>query len=124
MAKRYNPTVAKWKESTDLKTGPVASATVIAVGDQLYKDGSGNLLPATSQADHGSLALNQAAFAAAYVGTAQDASASGSTAPISYWSDAIANMFVTTAATFADGDLVGMARTPEAPRSWRAGSSP
>lgn len=67
------------RESTKVKA-PVASATVIEVGDLIYHDSSNNdVRPASSQADNGEEEGNQAEFARNFAGVALHASASGDT---------------------------------------------
>lgn len=67
------------RKSTCVKA-PVASATVIEVGDLLYHDSSNNdVRPASSQADNGDEESNQAEFARNFAGVAKHASANGDT---------------------------------------------
>jgi hypothetical protein len=67
------------RESTKVKA-PVASATVIEVGDFLYHDTTNNdVRPASSQTDNVGEEANQAEFATLFVGVALHASASGDT---------------------------------------------
>ena len=60
---------------------PVASATVISIGDLIYQ-ASGLARPAAAQADSGSEAGNQEAFHDAFVGVAMQCSPAGSTDPV------------------------------------------
>ncbi|MBQ9455414.1 MAG: hypothetical protein IJU53_07065, partial [Thermoguttaceae bacterium] len=70
----------KWGETCPV-SAPVASATVIEIGDLLYLD-SGKALPASSFAKSTDLAGTQAAFAPKFLGVAMQASPAGMTYPI------------------------------------------
>ena len=82
---------------------PVASATVIAIGDLLYWDGA-DVNPA-ADITYTSLAATQTSFAACFVGVAMQASASGATTPIRVAQLAIAE-YPCASATFEVGDAV------------------
>lgn len=70
---------------SDLKRGPVASATVIAIGDLLWYDTSDDTLkPASDFTWTTDLATTQAGFSAAFAGVARSASAAGETDNVTY----------------------------------------
>ena len=88
----------------------VASATVIAVKDLLYKDESDELKPISDLPDAGSEPANQAAAAARIVGVSADASGTGDTEDVSFLDEGIF-LFQCAATTFKEGDLVGPAES-------------
>lgn len=85
---------------------PVASATVIEVGDMIQEDGSGNALPASSEAWDTNLATTQANFKATFVGVAMSASANGETEDVVVATAGVFE-FDCAAAQFDYGDPVG-----------------
>lgn len=85
---------------------PVASDTVIEIGDLLYQS-SGAALPASSQEDAGSEAGNQEAFHDAFVGVAMQHSPDGSTDPVRVATSGVFE-FDAASATFDVGDLIGV----------------
>lgn len=87
---------------------PVASGTVLAVGDLVYKNVSGQAAPAASQATQGSAAAAQALFHDNFLGVASQASANGDTADVRVATEGEFE-FACAAATFQLGDLVGPA---------------
>jgi hypothetical protein len=84
---------------------PVASDTVIEIGDLLYQS-SGAALPASSLEDLGSEAGNQEAFHDAFVGVAMQHSPAGSTDPVRVATSGVFE-FDAASATFDVGDLIG-----------------
>jgi len=70
----------KWGETCPV-SAPVASATVIEIGDLVYLD-AGKAIPASSFAKSTDLAGTQAAFAPKFLGVAMQSSPSGMTYPI------------------------------------------
>lgn len=85
---------------------PVASATVIEMGDNLYYDNATDGVKPAGSLTYSSLAATQANFAARYVGVALDLSANGDTDKIAVASRGVFE-FPCAAATFNVGDLVG-----------------
>ena len=88
---------------------PVASATVIEIGDLVYLS-SGNALPASSQADLGTKAQNQEGFHDAFIGVSMSRSRNGDTAPIDVATSGVFE-FDSASASYALGALVGPAGT-------------
>lgn len=87
--------------------GAVDSSTVIEIGDLVYLDGD-DVKPASSQADQGSAAANQALFAGNFAGVAMQARDSGDADPIRVLADGVFE-FDCASATWETGDLVGAA---------------
>jgi hypothetical protein len=72
----------RWRYGdTNPVVAAVDAATVIEIGDLLYQD-TDDAKPASSQADHGTKAANQEAFARKFLGVAMQRSRSGETAPL------------------------------------------
>ena len=94
---------------TNPVTVPVASATVINIGDLVYVS-SGNALPASALADAGTKAQNQEAFHDAFLGVAEQRSLAGETDPIRVATSGTFE-FDIASATLALGALVGAAGT-------------
>ena len=87
---------------------PVASATVIEVGDLLWWDSSTNTVKPASDFTYGaSLEATQRAFKAKFVGVAMDRSRSGDTTDVQVNAAGIVE-FVCASATFDIGDLIGV----------------
>lgn len=84
---------------------PVASATVIEIGDLVYQ-ASGAALPASALADAGTLAQNQEAFHDLFLGVAEAQSRAGDTAPIRVATSGVFE-FDIVSASLALGALVG-----------------
>ena len=84
---------------------PVDSATVIEVGDLLYLD-TDDAKPASSQADGGTLAVNQETLHDNFAGIAMQASASGDTDSIRVATSGVFELDCASA-TFEVGALVG-----------------
>lgn len=95
------------------ETNPVQqaidSATVVELGDLIYV-ATGKALPASSQADLGTLAQNQEGFHDAFLGVSNARSRAGDTADISVATSGVFE-FDCASASFAVGDLVGPAGT-------------
>lgn len=85
---------------------PVASATVIEIGDLVYQS-SGNALPASELADAGTEAGNQEAFHDAFIGVAMQASAGGMTNPVRIATSGVFE-FDCLSTTAEVGDLIGV----------------
>jgi hypothetical protein len=85
---------------------PVASATVIEIGDLVGLDG-GAAAPASAFEDQGTEAANQEAFHDAFVGVAMQHSPAGSTDPVRIATSGVFE-FDCAAAAFELGDLVGV----------------
>jgi hypothetical protein len=84
---------------------PVDSATVIEIGDLIYLD-TDDAKPASSQADGGTLALNQEGLHDKFVGVAMQASASGDTKEIRIATSGVFELDCDEA-TVELGDLLG-----------------
>lgn len=84
---------------------PVASATVIEIGDLVYLDFD-NAKPAGEQGDQGSVTGNQETFHDNFVGVAMQASPAGESEPIRVATSGVFE-FECASATFEVGDLVG-----------------
>jgi hypothetical protein len=84
---------------------PVASATVVEIGDLVYANG-GQALPASDFPNQGSTAATQEAFHDNFLGVAMQCSPVGSTHPIRVATTGVFE-FDCTLATFELGDLVG-----------------
>jgi hypothetical protein len=85
---------------------PVASSTVIEIGDFVYQS-SGSAMPASELADVGTEAGNQEAFHDAFVGVAMQASPSGVANPIRVATSGVFE-FDCLSTTAEVGDLVGV----------------
>lgn len=90
-------------------TCPVDSATVIEIGDLVYLD-TDDAKPASSQADQGTLALNQEELHDNFLGVAMQASASGETDSIRIATAGVFE-FDSGNSTMEVGALVGVAET-------------
>jgi len=90
---------------TNPVTVPVASATVIEIGDLVYL-ASGAALPATSLADAGTKAQNQEAFHDAFIGVSMTRSRNGDTTPITVATSGVFE-FDCVSSSLALGALVG-----------------
>jgi hypothetical protein len=90
-------------------TNPVVAAvdagTVIEIGDLVLQD-TDDAKPASSQADQGTEAANQAAFATAFLGVAMQRSRSGETAPIRVATTGVFEMDCPSG-TFELGEMLG-----------------
>ena len=84
----------------------VDSATVVEIGDLIYLN-TDDARPASSLADGGSEATNQAAFRAYFVGVAMQRSRAGDTTPIRVATSGVFE-FDCLAATLEIGDLIGV----------------
>lgn len=87
--------------------GAVDAATVIEIGDLVYFD-TDDVKPASSQADQGSAAANQALFATNFAGVAMQARDAGDANPIRVLADGVFE-FDCASFTWEVGDLVGAA---------------
>jgi hypothetical protein len=92
---------------------PIASATVVQIGDMVYLDKSADpastyIKPAADQTDVGSLAANQDEFADFFLGVATQASAAGDTEDVLVGTEGEWE-FICAAAKFNIGDYVGPA---------------
>ncbi len=85
---------------------PVASATVIEIGDLVGLD-SGAAVPAAAFDDQGTEAGNQEAFHDAFVGVAMQHSPAGSTDPVRIATSGVFELDCASAA-FEFGDFVGV----------------
>lgn len=98
--------VMRWRHGdTNPVVVPVASATVIEIGDLVYLS-SGNALPATSLADAGTKAQNQEAFHDAFIGVSTSRSRAGDDSPITVATTGVFE-FDCASASLALGTLVG-----------------
>jgi len=96
----------RWRYGdTNPVVAAVDSSTVIEIGDLLYQD-TDDAKPASSQADQGSETVNQATFAANFLGVAMQRSRSGDTAPIRAATTGVFE-FDCPSGTFELGDLIG-----------------
>jgi hypothetical protein len=96
----------RWRYGdTNPVVAAVDSATVIAIGDLLWQD-TDDAKPASDQADQGSQAANQEAFAEKFLGVAMQRSRSGDTAPIRAATTGVFE-FDCPSGTFELGDLIG-----------------
>lgn len=84
----------------------VDSATVIEIGDLVYLS-TDDARPASSQADGGSEAVNQAGFHDFFVGVAMQRSRAGDISPIRVATSGVFE-FDCLATTFEVGDLIGV----------------
>jgi hypothetical protein len=84
---------------------PVDSATVVEIGDLVYLD-TDDVKPASSQADQGTLLLNQQVFQDNFLGVAMQASAAGDTTPLRIATTGVFE-FDCASATFELGKLIG-----------------
>lgn len=85
---------------------PVASSTVIEIGDLVYQ-ASGLARPASALADAGTEAANQEAFHDAFVGVAMQCSPAGSTEPIRVATSGVFELECLSM-TAEIGDLIGV----------------
>jgi len=75
--------VQRWRHNNDeVVTPAIQSGVVIEIGDLVYQSSQGDVYPASSQPDQGSLVANQRLFACRFLGVAQQQSRSGDTDPI------------------------------------------
>ena len=88
---------------------PVASATVIEIGDLLYYD-TDTAKPASMLTPGSSKAVSQSSFAAKFLGVAMQASPAGSTKPIRVVTEGVFE-FDCTSNTFELGNIVGIDET-------------
>ena len=96
----------RWRYGdTNPVVAAVDSATVIEIGDLLWQD-TDDAKPASDQADQGSEAANQEAFADNFLGVAMQRSRSGDTQPIRVATTGVFE-FDCPSGTFELGDLVG-----------------
>lgn len=100
------PSTLRWRYGdTNPVMLPVDSTTVIEIGDLIYLD-TDDAKPASSQADGGTLALNQEGLHDKFVGIAMQASASGDTKEIRIATSGVFEMDCAEA-TFELGALIG-----------------
>ena len=100
----------RWKYGeTNPVVLPVASATVIEIGDLLYLD-TDDAKPASSQADVGSEPSNQEAFADKFLGVAMQRSRDGDTSPIRVAATGVFE-YDCPSGTFELGELIGVDET-------------
>lgn len=93
-------------------TVPVPASTAIAVGSLAYANGTTDVRPASSQADAGSLVLNQAVFAKNFAGVFLDQRLSTqTTAGTAQLATDITLEMPCDSASFDVGDLVGAVET-------------
>ncbi len=90
---------------------PVASATVVEVGDMVGEDGSGNVLTAAQETWNTTLLITQNDFKAVFVGVAIEASAAGEVRDIAVATEGIFEMDCASA-TFDIMDTVGPDENP------------
>ena len=96
----------RWRYGdTNPVVAAVESATAIEIGDLVYHD-SDDVKPAAAQADQGTAAANQAAFAAKFLGVAMQRSRPGDTAAVRVAATGVFE-FACAADTFELGELVG-----------------
>lgn len=96
----------RWRYGdTNPVVAAVDSASEIEIGDLLYLDGD-DAKPASAQADEGSEAANQEAFAAAFLGVAMQRSRVGDTAPVRVATTGVFQ-FDCPSGTFEIGRMVG-----------------
>ena len=96
----------RWRYGdTNPVVAAVDSTTVIEIGDLLWQD-TDDAKPASDQADQGSEAANQEAFADNFLGVAMQRSRSGDTQPIRVATTGVFE-FDCPSGTFELGDLVG-----------------
>jgi len=88
---------------------PVASGTVIEIGDLLYYD-TNTAKPATLQTVQTTKALSQSTFAAKFLGVAMQASPAGSSIPIRVVTSGVFE-FDCTSNSFELGNYVGIEET-------------
>lgn len=101
----------RWGDTQPVKSAPVATATVISIGDLCWQDSAAanTPKPASDVSWNVDLATTQADFIATFLGDAAQASASGDTDAIRLGTTGVYE-FDCAAATFAIGDLVGPAK--------------
>jgi len=99
--------VMRWRYGdTNPVVLPVASSTVIEIGDFIYQ-ASGEALPSSEIADVGTEAGNQEAFHDVFVGVAMQASPSGVAGPIRIATSGVFE-FECLPVTAEVGDLIGV----------------
>ena len=89
---------------------PVASATVIEIGDLVYYDAN-TVKPASMQANQTTKALNQSTFAPKFLGVAMQASPNGSTTSIRVATSGVFE-YDCNSNTFELGNYVGIEEKP------------
>ena len=89
---------------------PVASTTVIEIGDLVFYD-TDNAKPAAMQTNQTTKPLNQTMFAGKFLGVAMQASPAGSTTPIRVVTNGVFE-FDCTSNTFELGNFVGIEVKP------------
>lgn len=100
------PNTMRWRYGeTNPVMLPFLAGTVIEIGDLLYLEG-GNVKPASSQTDQGTLALNQGTFHDNFIGVAMQCT-TGATAETIRVSTTGVFEFSCLSATFGVGDLLG-----------------
>jgi hypothetical protein len=96
----------RWRYGdTNPVIAPVASGTVIEIGDMLYQS-AGNALPAAAQADQGGNPANQQCFAGNFLGVAMQRSRAFDTDPIRVATTGVFEMDC-LGGTFELGNLMG-----------------
>lgn len=96
------------RHSAEFQFFPVASASVIEVGDACYYDAANDqVLSASALADAGTLAANQEAFHDLFVGVAQSRSLAGETKDVRICTKGVVE-FDADSASFNPNDLVGL----------------
>lgn len=98
----------RWRYGdTNPVMAPVDSAVGVEIGDLVYLD-TDDARPASSQADAGSVGLNQSTFKGGFLGVAMQASGVGEAGSIRIATSGVFE-FDVDAATFELGDLLGAA---------------
>lgn len=103
--------VMRWRygETNPVVSKPVASATVIQIGDLVAQDATGAVYPAASETWSVDLATTQGNFQDKFLGIAMQRSRNGDTDPIRVATSGVFE-FDCASATFELGILVGAAK--------------
>jgi hypothetical protein len=101
----------RWRygDTKPVVSKPVASATVIEIGDLVETDSSGNVTPASAHTWNTDLATTQGEFQDTFLGVAMQRSRGGDTNPIRVATEGVFE-FDCAAASFELGALVGPAK--------------
>ncbi len=100
------PNTMRWRYGeTNPVMLPVLAGTVIEIGDLLYLEG-GNVKPASSQTDQGTLAANQETFHDNFIGVAMQCTTGASAETIRVATSGVFEL-ACLPATFGVGDLIG-----------------
>lgn len=101
----------RWRygDTQPVVSKPVASATVIEIGDLVETDSSGNVTPASAHTWNTDLATTQGEFQDSFLGVAMQKSRNGDTSPIRVATAGVFE-FECASASFELGALIGPAK--------------